>query len=223
VEQVGRAVLHLKQRNEQYIIDYPDLIIRGVLTGSCYLELSGVCTISSNSGTKAVIEFVPKPWFGGEHNRIKGRLSFEGATYCTLSGKWSHQSFYKRDEESSKELLFDAEADPMAERQTAPIEEQKDIESHRLWGTVTEALKVKNYHAASIEKTKIEEWQRKIRKEREQKIIDDFKPVLFTFQEDENPSDSYAKVNISLLENMVGNPLIDKGAWTYNDSLYKNN
>jgi hypothetical protein len=185
--------------------------------------LSGVCTISSNSGTKAVIEFVPKPWFGGEHNRIKGRLSYEDATYCILSGKWSHQSFYTRDEELSKELLFDAEADPMAERRTAPIEEQKDIESHRLWGAVTEALKVKNYHAASIEKTKIEEWQRKIRKEREQKVIDDFKPVLFTFQEDEHPSDSYAKVNISLLENMVGNPLIDKGAWTYNDSLYKKN
>ncbi|KAF1801206.1 hypothetical protein FB192DRAFT_1384635 [Mucor lusitanicus] len=220
VEQVGRAVLNLKTFDEQYVIDYPDLLIRGVLTGSCYLELSGVCTITSNSGAKAVIEFIPKPWFGGEYHRIKGSITYKGRDYCTLSGRWSNQSFYTKSGQSTKELLFDAEAEAMAERKTAPIEEQQEIESHRLWGPVTEALKTKNYAVANAEKSKIEDWQRKIRKDRENNIAEPFKPVLFTFHKDTEASDEYSKRTVSLLSNMVGKPLVDEGAWTYNDSLH---
>ncbi|CAO3621719.1 unnamed protein product [Mucor hiemalis] len=221
VEQVGRAVLNLKNFDEQYVIDYPDLLIRGVLTGSCYLELSGVCTIASSSGAKAVIEFVPKPWFGGEYHRIKGQITYNDKEYCTLSGRWSNQSFYTKTGETSKELLFDAEDEPMAERKTAPISEQKEIESHRLWGPVTEALKTKNYAVANAEKTKIEDWQRKIRKEREQNLVEEFSPTLFTFHKDTEVSDDYHKRSVSLLSQMVGSPLLDEGSWTYNDSLYK--
>lgn len=226
MEQVGRAVLYLKDFDEQYVIDYPDLLIRGVLTGSCYLELSGVCTIASSSGAKAVIEFVPKPWFGGEYHRIKGHITYKDEEeYCTLSGRWSHQSFYTktRQSSSSKKLLFDAEDEPMAERKTAPISEQKEIESHRLWGPVTEALKTKNYAVANAEKTKIEDWQRKIRKEREQNLVEEFHPTLFTFHKDNDDTfadDSYHKRTVSLLGEMEGSPLLDEGSWTYNDSLH---
>lgn len=222
MEQVGRAVLHLKDLNEQYVIDYPDLLIRGVLTGSCYLELSGVCTIASSSGAKAVIEFVPKPWFGGEYHRIKGHITYENKEYCTLSGRWSHQSFYtKTAGQSSKELLFDAEDEPMAERKTAPMSEQKEIESHRLWGPVTEALKTKNYAVANAEKTKIEDWQRKIRKEREQNLVEAFQPTLFTFHKDDDTNVSdYHKRTVALLSEMEGSPLLDEGSWTYNDSFH---
>lgn len=221
VEQVGRAVLNLKTFDEQYVIDYPDLLIRGVLTGSCYLELSGVCTITSNSGATAIIEFVPKPWFGGEYHRIKGNIIYKDKTYCTLSGKWSNQSFYTKSGESTKELLFDAEAEAMAERVTAPIEQQQEIESHRLWGPVTEALKTKNYAVANEEKSRIENRERQIRKDRENNLLKPFKPALFTFNKDLEASDEYSKRTVSLLANMVGNPLVDEGAWTYNDSLHK--
>lgn len=223
VEQVGRAVLNLKKFDEQYVIDYPDILIRGVLTGSCYLELSGVCTITGNNGAKAVIEFIPKPWFGGEYHRIKGHIVLNDKEYCTLSGRWSHQSFYTRSADSStkKELLFDADDEPMAERKTAPIEEQQEIESHRLWGSVTEALKVKNFSAANAKKSKIEDWQRKIRKDRELDLIKPFEPVLFTFTKDIKATDDYAKRTVSLLGNMVGKPYLDEGAWTYNNSLHK--
>ncbi|KAI9486075.1 MAG: hypothetical protein EXX96DRAFT_547605 [Benjaminiella poitrasii] len=223
VEQVGRAVLNLKAfDNEQYLIDYPDLLIRGVLTGSCYLELSGTCTIVSNSGAKATIEFVPKPWFGGEYHRIKGQLTFNNKEYSTLSGKWSTKSYFTRTDNSAmtKELLFDAEAEPMAERVTAPIKDQKEIESHRLWGPVTEALKTKNYAVANAEKTKIEDWQRTIRKEREMKTREPFEPVLFSFTKDTEVTTAYSERTVSMLKEMVGQPLLDNGAWTYNDSLH---
>ncbi|KAG1076905.1 hypothetical protein G6F42_025203 [Rhizopus arrhizus] len=109
----------------------------------------------------------------------------------------------------------------MAERKTAPIEEQQEIESHRLWGPVTEALKTKNYAVANAEKSKIEDWQRQVRKDRENNVAEPFKPVLFTFNKDSEASDEYSKRTVSLLANMVGKPLVDEGAWTYNDSLHK--
>lgn len=214
-------MLNLKKFDEQYVIDYPDLLIRGVLTGSCYLELSGVCTIASSTGAKTVIEFVPKPWFGGEYHRIKGHITSNNRPYCDISGRWSNESFYTKIGSSVKELLFDAEDEPMAERKTLPLEEQKDIESHRLWGPVTEALKTKNYSVANAEKSKIEDWQRKIRKDREAHRIEDFKPKLFTFNKDTEALDNYSKRTVSLLGEMVGKPFLDEGAWTYNNSLHK--
>jgi hypothetical protein len=195
-------------------------LIRGVLTGSCYLELSDACSITSNSGAKAVIEFIPKPWFSGEYHHIKGHITLNNKEYYSLSGRWSHQSFYTKAGESAKELLFDAEAEAMAQRKTAPIEEQQEIESHRLWGPVTEALKVKDFSVANAEKLKIEDSQRKIRKDRKMNTAEPFKPVLFTFTKDSEASSDYSKRTVSLLGNMVGKPLLDEGAWTYNDSLH---
>lgn len=196
-------------------------MIRGVLTGSCYLELSGVCTIASSSGAKTVIEFIPKPWFGGEYHRIKGQITYNNQPYCELSGRWSNQSYYTKTGSSTKELLFDAEDEPMAERKTPPLEEQTEIESHRLWGPVTEALKEKNYSVANEEKSKIEDWQRRIRKDRELNLTEKFHPKLFTFNSDAEASDHYSKRTVSLLGEMVGKPFLDQGAWTYNNSLHK--
>jgi hypothetical protein len=221
VEQVGRAVLNLKKFDEQYVIDYPDLLIRGVLTGSCYLELSGCCTITSNSGARTVFEFIPKPWFGGEYNRIKGTITMNEKECYSLSGRWSNQSYYTNTDEGSKELLFDAKAEAMAERKTAPLEEQQEIESHRLWGPVTEALKTKDYTVANTEKSKIENWQRQVRKDRELVTQEQFQPVLFNFIKDSEAFDEYSKRSVSLLGTMVSNPLLDDGAWTYNESLHK--
>jgi hypothetical protein len=220
VEQVGRAVLYVEEYDEQYVIDYPDLLIRGVLTGACYLELSGTCTISCNNNTKATIEFIPKPWFGGDYNLIKGTLCVNNEQYASLSGKWSGQSFYTVND-SAKKLLFDADTEPMAERRTVPMKEQKENESHRIWGKVTEALKEKNYQLANIEKSKIEEWQRRVRKEREQGSSSDFNPALFTFEPDNDSLDSFNKTTKLLLENRAGNQCVNTGSWTFNHSLHR--
>ncbi|KAI7854961.1 hypothetical protein BDC45DRAFT_535090 [Circinella umbellata] len=220
-EQVGRAVLYVKEWDEQYMIDFPDLMIRGFLTGAAYLELAGVCTIAcSSKKTNTRIEFVPKPWFGGEHNHIKGSITCEGEEVYTLSGRWSHKSYYTKKDSEGKQLLFDAEAEPMAERKTAPLEEQQPIESHRLWGPVTEALQTKNYAVANAEKTKIEDWQRGVRKERAEKH-EVFVPKLFKFVKDSSANDEYTSRNVAMLQDMKRKNLLDEGAWTYVDSLHE--
>ncbi|KAI8089406.1 uncharacterized protein BX664DRAFT_297090 [Halteromyces radiatus] len=219
VDQVGRAVLFVKPWNEQYIINFPHLLIRGFLTGAAYIELGGTSSIISSNGVQASMEFVPKPWFGGEYNHFKGSIQQSGTEIYTLSGRWSHQSFYTKKGSTNKELLFDAESEPMAERVTPPIEEQQEIESHRLWGKVTEALKIKDYTTANAEKSKIEDRQRAIRKERSEKN-ETWTPQLFVFDNDANATTNYAKTNVSLSKKIPGKPLIDEGAWTYKDSLH---
>ncbi|KAI8888165.1 Oxysterol-binding protein [Backusella circina FSU 941] len=223
IEQVGRAVLYLKEFDEQYLIDFPDLLIRGVLTGGAYIELGGTCTIVGSNNTKAVIDFVPKPWFGGDYNHIKGTIYTDEKAYYHLSGRWSHQSFYSdTDSESSKkELLFDAEAEPMAERVTAPLEDQDEYESHRVWGPVTEALKEKNYKSANQEKTKIEDWQRGVRKERAENN-ENWEPKLFVFQKDADAESGtkYQQKSHSLKSIIGSKHHLDDGAWTYKDSLH---
>ncbi|CEJ04458.1 hypothetical protein RMCBS344292_18419 [Rhizopus microsporus] len=221
VEQVGRAVLYLKQYDEQYMLDFPDILIRGVLTGGAFIELGGVCTIVGSNNTKATIEFVPKPWFGGEYNHIKGWIYHDDKVQYQLSGRWSHQSFYSKGKDSKKELLFDAEAEPMAKRVTPPVEEQSEIESHRVWGPVTEALKQKNYKVANKEKTRIEEWQRGVRKEREEKK-EVWEPKLFKFEKDDDASNGtdYQKKNHALRTKMDLHHHLDSGAWTYVHSLH---
>lgn len=222
IEQVGRAVLYLKQYDEQYMIDFPDLLIRGVLTGGAFIELGGSCTIIGSNNTKAVIEFVPKPWFGGEYNHIKGSVYADEKIHYHLSGRWSHQSFYSdAKDDGKKELLFDAEAEPMAERLTAPVDEQSELESHRIWGPVTEALKEKNFKVANKEKTKIEEWQRGVRKQREE-IKENWEPKLFKFEKDLDAQNGteYQKKNYDLKNRIDSKHHLDAGAWTYVHSLH---
>lgn len=221
VEQVGRAVLYVKNFDEQYMIDFPDLLIRGVLTGGAYIELGGSCTVVGTNGARAVIDFVPKPWFGGEYNHIKGSLYVNEKLHYTLSGRWSHQSFFSKAGSEDKELLFDAAAEPMAERKTAPLEEQNELETHRIWGPVTEALKAKNFKLANAEKSKIEEWQRGIRKEREEKH-EVWEPSLFVFEKDIDGAngDAYQQKNAELKKHINSKHHLDAGAWTYKKSLH---
>jgi hypothetical protein len=223
IEQVGRAVLYVKEYDEQYLIDFPDLVIRGVLTGGAYIELGGSCTILGSNNAKAVIDFIPKPWFGGAYNHIKGKIYADGKDHYHLSGRWSHKSFYSDSdaEGAKKELFFDAEAEPMAERLTAPVNQQDEYESHRVWGPVTEALNEKNYKLANQEKTKIEDWQRGVRKEREENN-QVWEPKLFVFEKDADAQNgtNYQQKNFSLKSNIASKHHLDEGLWTYKNSLH---
>lgn len=220
IDQVGRATLYLKKWDEQYVLDFPVLNIKGVLTAAAYIELSGTCTIACTNGATTTMEFLPKPWFGGESNCIKGSVKYDDKEYYTLSGRWSHKSYFTKSGETSKQLLFDADAEPMAERVTAPVEEQHEFETHRLWGPVSDALKVKNYSIANAEKSKIEDRQRQLKKEREAKS-EVWKPTLFEFLEDTNKGNDYVARNTELTKQMVGNHDLDSGAWTYSKSLHQ--
>jgi len=218
IQQVGRGILSLKDHGEEYMINFPDLNIRGILTGSAYIELSGSCSIVGSNNSYAVIDFLHKPWIGGDYNHIQGSLFVNGSLRYTLSGKWSDQSYFSRGNSGSKQLLFDATSEPMAERVTAPISEQNEYESHRVWGNVTAALNQKKYKEANYDKSRIEERQRQLRKEIELSNSQ-WRPKLFVFEKSNGPPTSYRSMQ-SLEKLMGADQYLDTGIWTYRNSLH---
>lgn len=199
VEQAGCLRLYLQARDELYTVSFPELYIRGLITGSVFLELTGNSKIECSNGLCAFIDFVQKPWFSGEYNVIKGTIFKSGndkAPLYTLSGKWTEKTFATPvnavSGSTSPILLFDCEMNPMVEpQQSKPLNEMDEMESLRLWGPVTEALKAGDYSRASKEKTEIEERQRALRRERE-KSQEAYSPRYFRYV---YPSDFVGKSN----------------------------
>lgn len=190
VEQTGRAQLDLPKRQEVVKISLPELVIRGILSGNIFLELSGSCHLISSSGYRTVIEFLPKPWFSGGYHQIKGIICKEGQETQPLyriSGNWTTKCYIQNCGNDKEELFFDVET-IRPKKLIAPLSAQKDNESRKVWDKVTKALDDGNYGLAAKEKTEIEETQRALRKERKENK-ETWKPMFFEFIPDSASAD----------------------------------
>ncbi|KAL7752102.1 Oxysterol-binding protein 4 [Sorochytrium milnesiophthora] len=113
VQQTGRAVLTVYDGQlpseeqggkmpavlDEYFISLPEMVLRGLLSGHIFVEMMGHSRISSLSGYTAHIEYVPKPWFGGDYHVVKGYISRtddEKTPLYELSGKWTETSYIAR-------------------------------------------------------------------------------------------------------------------------------
>jgi hypothetical protein len=148
------------------------------LSGKIFVELVGKTKITSSSGIVAELDFIPKGWFTGEYFHMKGLIKDGLGQTHTLSGDWTKQTFFKKDE-GENELLFDSTNPPHA-RTFPEIENQPELDTHVLWGSVSKLLKSGDFNAASKLKSSIEETQRAIRKKRLQDG-EFWNPNYFTF------------------------------------------
>ncbi|KAK9454366.1 hypothetical protein V1511DRAFT_522055 [Dipodascopsis uninucleata] len=175
VKQVGRALLHLEKFDEYYYITLPSLHIEGLFYAAPYVELEQSTVIESSSGYHISIEYTGKGYFSGKKNSFKAKFygpkkgSEEKTHLYTISGQWSEKSTI-RDERTKKESVFyDAREHPIAPLIVKPIEDQAEYESRRAWSKVADAVKVVDYDTIHIEKSKIENAQRELRrKEKEE-------------------------------------------------------
>lgn len=72
---------------------------------------------------------------------------------------------------SKSELFIDTKVIPIIKKQVASISEQSEFESRNLWKVVTAALKRQDVNEATAAKYSIEQHQRDLVKEREEKSI----------------------------------------------------
>ncbi|KAI8910275.1 hypothetical protein EDD86DRAFT_225708 [Gorgonomyces haynaldii] len=183
VVQVGRARVTVsvpgKDDVEYTIYPLPELTVAGLLTGKIFVELLGKTQIKSSLGHVAEIEFIPKGWFTGDYFQVKGwvKSSPKADPTYLISGDWTKRTIVSKKGEQT--TLFDASVEPHP-RIYKPLEQQGELESHKLWGVVSQALKDGDYAKASHEKTTIEEAQRKIRRERKESGKT-FTPQYFDF------------------------------------------
>ncbi|KAF9137646.1 glycerol ethanol, ferric requiring protein [Mortierella sp. GBA39] len=171
VSQTGHAILTLPQFKEHYLITLPNLNIRGMVTGRPSVELSGTTYIVSSAGHMTTIEYSTKGYFSGERHSFKATLKpiEGGSAFYTAQGVWSGVSNYTDNKTNETSLFFDSDTDTSVAPELKPQAEMGDLESHKLWSQVTNAINNKDYSTASRVKAQIEEAQRALAKARKEK------------------------------------------------------
>ncbi|RMY85598.1 hypothetical protein D0864_07271, partial [Hortaea werneckii] len=169
VKQVGHAILHLDQYNEDYLITFPPLHIEGLITGSPYVELNTNSYIIGSNGFASRIDYSGKGWVSGSKNSLHatvyphGKEKEKSAILYTADGSWT-DSFVIKDAKKQTVDTYNAKREPKTPLQVAPIPDQDPLESRRAWQKVADAIQKGDMNATSTEKSIIEEQQRALRK-----------------------------------------------------------
>lgn len=204
VQQTGIARVDLPSLKESYTITFPELFVRGLLSGSIFLELCGAVRIRGSNGYAADLDFVPKGWISGEYHGVKGKLYHQNdAPFAGISGKWMDTvQLTGPDLKTVTSTLFHVDGNPPPARIFKPLAEQGALESERIWGKCAAALHSGDGNGATKEKQAVEDEQRRIRKEREAEGIV-WAPVFFKSTKDKEPGQSQ-----------------EVDAWVFNESLH---
>jgi len=174
VKQVGHGIYHLDQQNEDYLITFPNLKLEGLLFMAPYVELSGSSHIVSSTGYIATIDYAGKGWLSGTKNSFTATLSKEsgghkGTTLYTVSGVWTGSSKIRNETTKKETPFWDSSANAPQHLNVQPLGEQEGYNSRQLWDKVAKALAAGDFEIAGKEKSEIENWQRKLRKEEKEK------------------------------------------------------
>ncbi|PKI83209.1 Kes1p [Malassezia vespertilionis] len=172
VVQVGHAMLTLRrpEGEERYLITLPTLTIDGLWYGSPYIEIIDSSYIQSSTGFLATINYSGKGYFTGKAHTFNAVVNNDktGQTILEAAGDWSDVSTVKKSAVLPPGSIFwNAGVVPREEIAVKPLEEQDACESRKVWQHVAHGIRTKNYELASKDKSRIENEQRNLRKQRE--------------------------------------------------------
>jgi hypothetical protein len=167
VKQIGHAVFSIPAYDEKYLITLPNLHIEGLIFGAPFVELNDKTYITSTSGYTAKIDYSGKGWLSGKKNSFTATLyptGKEKEVIYTATGQWN-KTFDITEGKHSIIGTYDAEATPTTPLSIEPIEQQDPLESRRAWQKVAEGIAAGDMDITGVEKTKIEESQRALRRQ----------------------------------------------------------
>jgi len=199
-------IIFLNRPDEVYYLTLPNAYARGILFGTMYMEMGDSITIKCpETDLVAEIEFKIKGLFTGIFNGIGGRIKklSTNEVLFNLNGKWTDTITIQKVSQTmfgssnkSEQVLIDVTTAPLVPKTVLPESQQEEFESRRLWSKVTKGLTTNNIDSATVEKTLIEENQRKLCKSRASK--DAWTPRFFDLNEE---SDEYDfKTSISKIQ-----------------------
>lgn len=166
VKQVGHAVLTVSLPSgeiEEYLITLPRLRIDGLWYGSPYIELAETSYIQSSTGWLSTIEYKGKGYFSGKSHSFKATLTPPSHIHTSpyvIEGTWHTTS-----KESHSGAVFHDVTSPKEEITVAPVEEQGEWESRKLWFGVAKGIREGDFESAATFKGKIENEQRQRRRD----------------------------------------------------------
>jgi hypothetical protein len=188
VRQRGRVFVYLREYNEEITITLPDLDLCSLMTGSPYLQIVGETLMLSSTGWAADIDFIGTGMFGGgPRDRFNGVIfdNESGQVHYDFWGNWKADSLIcphgQYDEKRPRgDILYSREQCTRVKPRIRPLREQSDCESRRVWQQVTAALQDGRYDEANKAKEAIENVQRALKRERQERG-QQWTPKLFTF------------------------------------------
>ncbi|KAK3724078.1 Oxysterol-binding protein 4 [Vermiconidia calcicola] len=169
VRQVGHAILHIDEYDEDYLITLPGLHIEGLITGSPFVELNGSSYIVSSTGYTAKIDYSGRGWLSGAKNSLSatifphGKEKSKSDVLYTAEGSWT-DNFTIKDAKKNTVESYSAKKEPKTPLKVADIKDQDPLESRRAWQKVAAAIEKGDLNTTSSEKSVIEESQRALRK-----------------------------------------------------------
>ncbi|KAK3074376.1 hypothetical protein LTR53_003239 [Teratosphaeriaceae sp. CCFEE 6253] len=170
IQQIGHAVMHLDQHNEDYLIPLPNVKVKGILTGGPYPELHGTYSLVSSTGYVAEVDFTGKGFLGigGKKNGVHAAIyraddSKRKDALFTILGSWS-ESFEIQDASGKTIDTYDVGAAPASEFRAPPLDEQDPWESRKAWGGVIESIHRGDMQGVADHKSRLENGQRAMRK-----------------------------------------------------------
>lgn len=161
VHNVGRGVVNLLERGEEYILTFPNGYARSILTVP-WIELGGATTITcAQTGYQANIEFLTKPFYGGKKNRITCQVNQPGdkKPFLSITGEWCGAMEAKW-ADGRTEIFADVRDLKIEKKLVKPMSDQDDDESRKIWKEVTFGLRVNDMEKATSAKCAIEQKQR---------------------------------------------------------------
>ena len=170
----GYGTMYVPEHNETYTIGFPSAVAKGFIVGPLTMEMFGNVVLQCNeTGLTSTIEFKEKPSFHGEFNCVGGSLKdAKGNTFYTYSGKYDKEVFctnVKTGEKASLWKVTPGLEKTRLQRYTIPFDEQDEFASEKLWVKVTKALIEGDQEAATEDKTRLENNQRALFKELDEK------------------------------------------------------
>lgn len=170
VKQIGHAVYSIPAFGETYLISLPNLHIEGLIFGSPFVELNDKTYITSSSGYTAKVDYSGKGWVSGKKNSFTATLyptGHEKDVLYKVTGQWSKSFEITEGSHSKKNVVdsYDADATPTTPLIVAPTEAQDPMESRKAWGKVATGIAAGDMDVVGVEKTKIEESQRELRRQ----------------------------------------------------------
>lgn len=184
VRQTGFAMLHLDQHNEHYLIQLPNIEVKGFLAGHLYPELYGTYHIVSSSGIMAQVSYSGKGFMSGSKNEVQAKVfrkedKTQQALY-TLAGCWSDRfSIYEQHRGELIEEWSHTQNPPAKMRSNSAVNRQDQWEAGRAWHDVKVALTSGDLPRAVAAKLRIENAQRALRAVNPQ-YASHWEPLFFT-------------------------------------------
>ncbi|XP_013137501.1 PREDICTED: oxysterol-binding protein-related protein 9 [Papilio polytes] len=168
VHNIGRGVVTLLDYGEEYTVTFPNGYGRSILTVP-WIELGGsVCIECPQTGHKANVEFLTKPFYGGKKHRVICEVfaANEKKAYYTAQGEWNTRMDGRWMESGRTEVVFEVSSMKARRKRVSPVSRQAAHESRRVWRHVTAALRAADTEAATAAKRRLEQAQRDLAKQR---------------------------------------------------------